>query len=64
MSKGSNGVEDLLQVKDLVKYYPVTAGVLGRTVGDVGGFRGASGRFNTQLRNCGATAVLLRRSSP
>ena len=42
MSNGSNGVEHLLEVKDLVKYYPVTAGVLRRKVGDVKAVDGVS----------------------
>ncbi|MDE0230594.1 MAG: ABC transporter ATP-binding protein [Spirochaetaceae bacterium] len=42
MSNGSNGNEHLLEVHDLVKYYPVTAGVLRRKVGDVKAVDGIS----------------------
>ena len=48
MSNGSNGsngssdVEHILEVHDLVKYYPVTAGVLRRKVGDVKAVDGVS----------------------
>ena len=42
MSNGSNGTEHLLEVHDLVKYYPVTAGVLRRKVGDVKAVDGVS----------------------
>ncbi|MDE0447553.1 MAG: ABC transporter ATP-binding protein [Spirochaetaceae bacterium] len=42
MSNGSNGTEHLLEVHDLVKYYPVTAGVLRRKVGDVKAVDGIS----------------------
>ena len=41
-SNGSNGTEHLLEVHDLVKYYPVTAGVLRRKVGDVKAVDGIS----------------------
>ena len=41
-SNGSNGAEHLLEVHDLVKYYPVTAGVLRRKVGDVKAVDGIS----------------------
>ena len=43
-SNGSNGngTEHLLEVHDLVKYYPVTAGVLRRKVGDVKAVDGVS----------------------
>ena len=41
-SNGNNGVEHLLEVHDLVKYYPVTAGVLRRKVGDVKAVDGIS----------------------
>ena len=42
MSNGSNGTEHILEVHDLVKYYPVTAGVLRRKVGDVKAVDGIS----------------------
>ncbi|MDE0025065.1 MAG: ABC transporter ATP-binding protein [Spirochaetaceae bacterium] len=42
MSNGSNSTEHLLEVHDLVKYYPVTAGVLRRKVGDVKAVDGIS----------------------
>ena len=42
MSDGSNGTEHLLEVRDLIKYYPVTAGVLRRKVGDVKAVDGVS----------------------
>ena len=42
MSNGGNGVEHILEVHDLVKYYPVTAGVLRRKVGDVKAVDGIS----------------------
>ena len=42
-SNGKNGeVEHLVEVHDLVKYYPVTAGVLRRKVGDVKAVDGVS----------------------
>ena len=41
-SNGSNDVEHILEVHDLVKYYPVTAGVLRRKVGDVKAVDGVS----------------------
>ena len=42
MSDGNNGTEHLLEVRDLIKYYPVTAGVLRRKVGDVKAVDGVS----------------------
>ncbi len=42
MSDGSNGAEHLLEVRNLIKYYPVTAGVLRRKVGDVKAVDGVS----------------------
>ncbi len=42
MSNGNNGTEHLLEVRDLIKYYPVTAGVLRRKVGDVKAVDGVS----------------------
>ena len=41
-SNGSNDTEHILEVHDLVKYYPVTAGVLRRKVGDVKAVDGIS----------------------
>ena len=42
MSAGGNGGERLLEVRNLIKYYPVTAGVLRRKVGDVKAVDGVS----------------------
>ena len=42
MSDGGNGAAPLLDVRDLVKHYPVTAGVLRRKVGDVKAVDGVS----------------------
>ena len=39
---GGDGVEPLLSVRDLRKYYPVTSGVLGRRTGDVKAVDGVS----------------------
>ena len=41
-NNGGNGAKHLLEVHDLVKYYPVTAGVLRRKVGDVKAVDGVS----------------------
>ena len=42
MSAGGNGAGHLLEVRNLIKYYPVTAGVLRRKVGDVKAVDGVS----------------------
>ena len=42
MSDGGSGAAPLLDVRDLVKHYPVTAGVLRRKVGDVKAVDGVS----------------------